>query len=126
MHYDPDKSIDPKQWLALDESEQLDLVAQYHKAKDIELPSLELHAAIHCTVENQVALGDEYPAKATLERLIHEGLGRHEAIHAIASVLTGHIWEHQTEGTEWNDAAYRRELENLTAGSRLHSFDEEE
>ena len=39
-------------------------------------------------VENQVALGDAFAARAVLLRLMAEGLDRHEAIHAIGSVLS--------------------------------------
>jgi hypothetical protein len=39
-------------------------------------------------VENQVALGDTFAARAVLLRLMAEGLDRHEAIHAIGSVLS--------------------------------------
>jgi hypothetical protein len=45
-------------------------------------------ATVHVIVENQVALGDAFPAKAVLIRLMNEGLDRHEAIHAIGSVLS--------------------------------------
>jgi hypothetical protein len=38
-------------------------------------------------VENQVLLGDETPVASTLERLRGEGLARHDAIHAIGTVL---------------------------------------
>jgi hypothetical protein len=38
-------------------------------------------------VENQVALGDTFAARAVLLRLMAEGLDRHEAIYAIGSVL---------------------------------------
>jgi hypothetical protein len=37
--------------------------------------------------EDQIALGDEIPARRTLVRLMEEGLDRHEAIHAIDSAL---------------------------------------
>ncbi len=60
---------------------------EYHEAADIQLPNPLLHAAIHATVETQVAMGDELPVRRTLTRLIDEGLDRHEAIHAIGSVL---------------------------------------
>ena len=54
------------------------------------MPSPPLHAAIHATVENQVALG-ELDVVNALKRLQNEGLGRHDAIHAIGTVLSEHL-----------------------------------
>jgi hypothetical protein len=51
------------------------------------------HAIFHVIVENQAALGDEIPVRGTLDRLMGEGLDRHEAIHAVASVLSGHVFD---------------------------------
>jgi hypothetical protein len=48
---------------------------------------------LHGIVENQIALGDELPVERTVKRLIAEGLDRHNAIHAIASVIVSIIWE---------------------------------
>jgi hypothetical protein len=42
-------------------------------------------------VEAQIALGDETPASRIAQRLIGEGLDRHDAIHAIGMVLAEHI-----------------------------------
>jgi hypothetical protein len=41
----------------------------------------------HVVVENQVALGEVMRVPETLERLLDEGLDRHEAVYAIGSVL---------------------------------------
>ena len=92
LRYDPHKHIDSEAWLALDESERTSQVARYHRRHRIRLPNETLHAAIHVIVENQVALGDEFPAKDVLFRLMSEGLNRHEAIHAIGSVLSQTIF----------------------------------
>src|SRR3984957_20659440 len=86
--YDPHDHINAGAWLALDESERMQLVTRYHRRQRIRLPNETIHAVIHVIVENQVALGDEFPAKAVLLRLMKEGLDRHEAIHAIGSVLS--------------------------------------
>ncbi len=40
----------------------------------------------HVVVENQIALGDEIPVARNLHQLMAQGLDRHDAIHAIASV----------------------------------------
>jgi Domain of unknown function (DUF1841) len=86
LAYDPDRPPRPDAWLATDEGERLELAAAYHRAAKQPLPNARLHAAIHVVVENQVAMG-ETTVVETLERLRGEGLSRHNAIHAIGSVL---------------------------------------
>jgi hypothetical protein len=88
LQYDPHEHTDSDAWLALDESERMRLVERYHRRQRIRLPNETIHAVIHVIVENQVAIGDEFPVRAVLHRLIKEGLDRHEAIHAIGSVLS--------------------------------------
>jgi hypothetical protein len=46
----------------------------------------------HVIVENQVALGEAYPVQSVLLRLMEEGLDRHDAIHAIGSVLAERLF----------------------------------
>lgn len=91
--YDPSASLDPEEWDLLEEDEKLALVQQYHEQYDSDLPDLALHSLVHTIVENQIALGDELPVAATLARLEREGLDRHDAIHAIASILVDHLHE---------------------------------
>ncbi len=88
LRYNPHEHITSDAWLELDESERMRLVARYHRRQRIRLPNETIHATMHVIVENQVALGDAFPAKAVLIRLMNEGLDRHEAIHAIGSVLS--------------------------------------
>jgi hypothetical protein len=45
---------------------------------------------IHVIVENQLA-GAWAPAVDALARLRREGVGRHDAIHAIGALLAGHM-----------------------------------
>jgi hypothetical protein len=124
--YDPLKAPNPQEWLALDELKRLSLVREYHRRARVRLPNRDIHAAIHETVENQVALGDEIPVCRTLERLIREGLDRHEAIHAIGSVLVGYLFDVlKDEGSPVDfNAEYFEELEQLTAQSWLAAFEE--
>ena len=63
MSYDPLKGPDPVEWEALDESERIALVLAYHEAVDSDLPNEMIHASIHVTVENQVALGEDTPVE---------------------------------------------------------------
>ncbi len=123
--YDPLYAPNPQEWLALDEEERLDLVRHYHESEN-ELPDevdTELHAICHVTVENQTALGDETPVADTLDRLVEEGLNRHEAIHAVAGVLMEHLWQSQNSdaqgrgapGASFSTSSYFEAVKNLTA-----------
>lgn len=91
-HYDPEVRPDPAQWLALDEQERIRLVEAHHRGARIKLPNVKVHAAFHAIVENQVAEGLE-PVVQAMARLATEGLSRHDAIHAIGSVLAEHLFE---------------------------------
>lgn len=119
-HYDPVRRPNWREWLALDEQERLALVVAYHRRTRAKLPNLQLHAAIHVVVENQLAerIG---VVQETLERLLAEGLDRHEAIHAIGSVVTEHLWKAMNETLPGPDLeeAYLRRLEALTASDWL-------
>lgn len=116
--YDPSASLDPEEWDLLDEDEKLAVVQQYHEQYDSDLPDLALHSLVHTIVENQIALGDELPVAATLARLEREGLDRHDAIHAIASILVGHHHE-ILSGSDANavDEQYYEAVTTLTAES---------
>ena len=125
--YDPDQAIDPLEWNRLDDDERQYLVERYHRKKRIKMPNLHVHAAIHVVVENQVARGTEIPTQKTRARLMQEGLSRHDAIHAIGSVLAGCMFDLIKHGAKDQDvnADYFRRLEELTAGSWLESANEE-
>jgi hypothetical protein len=90
--YDPDTAPNPEEWLALDEDERILLVKDFHRRARVQLPNANVHAAMHVAVENQIALGDSLPVKRELERLKRDGLDRHDAVHAIASVLADHMF----------------------------------
>jgi len=91
MEYDPLKTPDPERWLELDEQERIGLVQMHHESAGIQLPNAVLHAAMHTIVENQLAMKDD-KVQETLDRLLAEGLDRHDALHAIGSVLAEQIW----------------------------------
>ncbi|MBV8751567.1 MAG: hypothetical protein JO328_01760 [Hyphomicrobiales bacterium] len=109
----------------MDEQERINLVEQYHRRAGIRLPNVKVHAIIHAVVENQIALGDEIPVRRTLERLISEGLDRHDAIHAIGSVVAFHISDvvsrPEALPKENPHDAYYAALERLTADEWLQS-----
>jgi hypothetical protein len=111
-NYDPDKSPDAKHWLASDDGERITLVSDYHRRKRISMPAPDLHAVIHVVVENQLALGDAVVV-ATLERLVADGLSRHDAIHAIGSVLAEYLYELLRDSPGTENAIYPVYLERL-------------
>jgi hypothetical protein len=118
LQYDPRQHTDPNAWLALDESERIELVRQYHRRERIRLPNETLHATTHVIVENQLALGDPLPVRDALLRLIEEGLDRHEALHAIGSVLAQQLFAALTErGGADPTPDYAEKLRRLTAES---------
>lgn len=71
---------------------------------------------MHVVIENQNTLGGKTPVAATIGRLLNEGLDRHNAIHAIASILVNFMFERmQSEASDRrNDLCYG-ELKQLTA-----------
>ena len=92
LQYDPHQHVDSEAWQAFDESERIESVRQYHRQNRIRLANESLHAITHVIIENQVALGDTFAARAVLLRLMAAGLDRHEAIHAIGSVLSEQLF----------------------------------
>jgi maltooligosyltrehalose synthase len=119
-HYDPEVAPDPQWWLALDEQERSRLVDAHHRAAGIELPNATLHAAFHVIVENQVA-GDLDSVVRAMARLQREGLTRHDALHAIGSVVAELLYEllPSKDGAAANavPARYDASVEGLTAES---------
>ncbi len=114
--YDPSQVPDPAEWLALDEQERIVLVEQYHRRTRVDLPNLKLHATIHVVAENQLASHDE-PVVRALARLVKEGLTRHDAVHAIGSVVAEQIYDLLKLGDtpEASRARYYAAIERLTA-----------
>ena len=88
--YDPNQDPPPEEWLILDELKRISLNKEYHRRHRIRAPNGQRHAVVHAIVENQLALAEPVVV-ATLARLRSEGLSRHEAIHAIGSVLSDHL-----------------------------------
>jgi hypothetical protein len=121
--YDPLNAPDPEDWRSMDEGERMMLVTDYHRRAAVELPNEQAHAAVHVIVENQITLGDETSAPATLERLMREGLDRHEAIHAVGSVLADFMQALvRGDATPGATQRYNEKLEKLTAAEWLDTF----
>jgi hypothetical protein len=121
--YDPLSAPDPDDWQSMDEGEQMMLVTEYHRQAGVKLPNEQAHAVVHVVVENQITLGDETSAPATLERLMREGLDRHEAIHAVGSVLADFMQAlMRGDAPPGENQRYNEELEKLTAAEWLETF----
>lgn len=124
MRYDPEVAPDPSRWQALGEDERTMLAEAYHRRAGIEVPNMALHATMHAIVENQVAMGDESPTRRAIERLMDEGLVRHDAVHAVASVLVAHLADASRAGGP-NKEAYNEAVERLTAETWRTSIEAE-
>ena len=113
--YNPDRDQAAEDWLALDEQERIMLVAQYHRKQRTELPNETLHAVMHVVVENQLAMCEPVVVEV-FTRLRAEGLDRHDAIHAIGSVLAEQMHSAlQGRGEGEPNDAYLAGLRKLTA-----------
>lgn len=122
--YSPYKAPERAEWLSTDEQERIALCESYHRRKGIHPPNPMLHAAFHAIIENQVALGETVVVE-TLARLQDDGLDRHDAIHAIGSVLAEHVYDlfggtAQAGKSDANEE-YLDRLKVLTAKSWLRS-----
>jgi hypothetical protein len=75
---------------------------------------LRAHLLIHEIVEKQLAEGDPPEVGRVLHRLLANGLSRHEAIHAIGTVVAREALAMMKQGRPLDQEAYVRELQNLT------------
>ncbi|KAA0998134.1 hypothetical protein FVF58_45950 [Paraburkholderia panacisoli] len=118
--YNPERGPEPESWLELDEQERILLIETWHRVARIKLPNLTAHAALHVIVENQMALDLESVVRA-MDRLRKQGLTRHDAIHAIGSVvaenLFGILKADQNDDAAASQARYYAAVERLTAVS---------
>jgi len=114
MRYDPERAPDPARWNALSEEERIEMVERYHRRARIRLPRLRVHAMFHAIIENQVAMGDEAPVAEAIPRLMKEGLSRHDAVHAVASVMANHLHRALATKEPVDNDAYFAEVRELT------------
>jgi hypothetical protein len=125
--YDPEMAPPGEDWLEIDEGERLLLVEGYHRDARIPLPrrARKLHASMHVVVENQLASNDE-PVVRALGRLMKEGLSRHDAIHAIGSLVAEEVYDllKQEEPPDTVRARYYAAVERLTASGWRENSDD--
>jgi len=124
--YDPLEAPEREAWLDLDEGERIELVEAHHLEVGPTLPNLRMHAVVHVIVENRIAEGDPHTRNA-LARLVDEGLDRHDALHAIGSVLVERL-QMLLDGSGAQQASAEQaiceELDHLTV-ERWHAAFEE-
>ena len=117
-YYDPNTGPVPKDWLLLDEADRIFQAEKYHKKRGIRLPNTKAHATFHVIVENQIAEGEVAVIRA-MDRLIGQGLDRHDSIHAVCWVLSQHIYEQMNADTpdsrEVVNSGYLAAVERLSA-----------
>ena len=114
--YNPLKTPNPEEWLALGEDERILLVREFHESlEELEEEALNLHATFHVIVENQIAENVQFIPE-TIEKLIRQGLDRHDAVHAIAAIISEDVFD-LLKGNKQEFCAkqYRRKLEKITA-----------
>lgn len=107
---------DPESWLDKSEEERVTGISEYHhRLGEPEAPenSGHVHSAIHMIVENQLAANDPPQARKALERLIAEGLDRHDGIHAIGAVVAGMIFGQVKNDRPFSQESYAKKLATL-------------
>jgi iron-sulfur cluster repair protein YtfE (RIC family) len=123
--YDPERAPDPVRWLAESEAQLIDIIQRYHRRQRTELPRPRIHAVLHMVVENQIAMGDEVAVAATVQRLVRDGLSRHEAIHAVMHVLLPYMARVAQEEQPFDTEGYNQDLRALTEESWRAAFAED-
>lgn len=120
--YDPDRAPDAERWLAQDEMQLMEIVQRYHRREQIPLPNERVHASYHVMVENQVALGEKTPVRDALDRLMGEGMTRHDAIHAVGAVLAKHMHRATETNVPVSREAYYADIRALTKEGWLAEY----
>lgn len=116
MDYEPKRDPDPQEWLAAPEAVRLDACERAHQPLPRRHPpvaNLRLHAALHVTVETQLAAGAPPEVRQTLARLVRAGLTRHEALHALGSAAAEALARVVEEKKPFDAQAYAASLAAL-------------
>ncbi len=126
MVYDAASPPDARTWVLIDDTEKQMAIERHHRDLDDHpaMPNARLHALLHVVVENQLASGEPAAVVEALERLVDGGLTRHEAIHAIGSVVMEEIWAMGREQRRFDPEATGRSLRRLRASDWIESAGE--
>jgi hypothetical protein len=111
--YTPGAGKTDDSWLSVDEDGRIEIIERYHDEHDDHppAPNPRQHALYHNVIESQIA-EDERVADV-YDHLVDEGVSRHNAIHAMGSVVQKYIKRAMKEGEPIDEEAYRSELEAL-------------
>lgn len=120
--YDPDRAPDPERWLAQNEMDLIDIVQRYHRREGIRLANERVHASVHVMVENQVAHGEKTPVRDAVDRLMGEGMSRHDAIHAVGAVLSKHMHQAMASNQPVSREAYFADVRAVNKESWLAEY----
>jgi len=71
------------------------------------------HVNIHVAVESQIANGEPKETAQTVEALMRQGLSRHDAIHAVGTVLADEIYHILKDKRPFDEAGFVRKLKQL-------------
>jgi hypothetical protein len=115
--YDANHAPELDEWLALAEKERMSRVESYHRAAlpPSKLPpSMPRHVGLHVSTENQLAADKPPQVRQALARLMQQGMSRHDAVHAVGSVMMTHLKHALDTRTPVDNKAYMQELEQLT------------
>lgn len=117
LAYDADQAPHPAAWLAADESLREKAIRTHHAGLTAHppIPTPGLHASLHQIVENQIAAGEPPETAASVARLVAAGATRHEAIHAVASVVATEMQAVVREERRYDRERIARELARLRA-----------
>jgi hypothetical protein len=112
--YNPAKSPDRQQWLALDKTRQLEIIRLAHDDMETSENALATHCGMHSAVETQIAQNSPGVRNA-MGRLRKQGTSRHNALHAIGLVLIQHMRRMATSQDEPDiaNAHYQTQLAEL-------------
>jgi hypothetical protein len=120
VSYDPNRAPVAQQWFDLAEADRIQLVERYHRQAKIKAAGMTAHCAIHAIVENQLAMKLDFVG-AALERLMKQGLTRHDAVHAIGSQVAEMFVDvsrdHPGDDGQVTNARYKASIERLSAAS---------
>jgi hypothetical protein len=112
--YDALTAPDPETWLVLDDHERIALIEEAHRQLGDKFPRLQLHVLVHNIAETQLAMGMP-EVRAALERVMAAGLDRHQAIHALGSVIMGHLRDILSSDRKFDQQSFDRSMAELTA-----------
>ena len=104
-------------WLETGEEARIQLVVDYHTSIGDVGDNARTHCLLHVIIENQIAMGGAMePVRERMRQLMAQGLDRHNALHALCSVLIRHMnWIGMSNIKGDQDARYFREIRRMTA-----------